>query len=233
MTDTTEKLLKEMLKNGVHFGHRPTKWNPKMAPYIYGRHSGVHVFDLNKTADALKAADEFLKQCSKEGKTVLFVGTKQQATQIVRDMAEECGMPYITHKWVPGLLTNFDTIKKRIKYLKDLKSQKLAGDFDKYTKKEGLKLEKTTKKLQDALGGVEEMNRRPDALFIVDVVRDSIAVKEAKKLNIPIVGVVDSNADPSPITYPIPGNDDAVNSIKFLVSAIGKSLGKKKVAKSA
>jgi small subunit ribosomal protein S2 len=148
-------------------------------------------------------------------------------------MAEECGMPYITHKWVPGLLTNFDTIKKRIKYLKDLKSQKLAGDFDKYTKKEGLKLEKTTKKLQDALGGVEEMNRRPDALFIVDVVRDSIAVKEAKKLNIPIVGVVDSNADPSPITYPIPGNDDAVNSIKFLVSAIGKSLGKKKVAKSA
>jgi len=231
MTDTSEKLLKDMLKNGVHFGHRPTKWNPKMAPFIHGRYSGIHVFDLNKTSKALKEACDFLEKCSKEGKTVLFVGTKQQATRIVREIAEECGMPHITQKWVPGILTNFNTIKTRIKYLKDLKAQKEAGDFDKYTKKEALKLEKTTKKLQIALGGVEEMDKKPDALFIVDVVRDNIAVQEANKLKIPIVAIVDSNADPSNITYPIPGNDDAINSIQFLTKMAGDALGKKKVAK--
>jgi small subunit ribosomal protein S2 len=230
---TSEKLLKDMLKSGVHFGHRPTKWNPKMAPFIYGRHSGVHVFDLNKTAEALQDACEFLKTLSKEGKTVLFVGTKQQATRIVEEVAVDCGMPHITHKWVPGLLTNFSTIKQRIKYLKSLKEQKKAGDFDKYTKKEALQLEKTIVKLQAALGGVEDMEKKPDALFVIDVVRDNIAVKEAKKLGIPIIAVVDSNADPSEITHPIPGNDDAINSISFLVKMAGEAMGKKKAAKAS
>ncbi|MBT7484619.1 30S ribosomal protein S2, partial [Candidatus Peregrinibacteria bacterium] len=227
----SEKLLKDMLKNAVHFGHRPSKWDPKMKSFIHGKHSGVHVFDLNQTATMLKEAQDFLKKCSNEGKTILFVSTKQKAIEIVRDTAESCGMPYITHKWVPGLLTNFGTIKKRIKHLKDLKSQELNGDFEKYTKKEALERHKTIIKLQTALGGVQEMNKKPDALFVVDVVRDQISVKEASKLGIPIVAIVDSNADPSTITYPIPGNDDAVKSITFLVEQIGAAIGPKKAPK--
>lgn len=228
MIEISEQLLRDMLRSGVHFGHRPTKWNPKMAPYIYGRHSGVHVFDLNKTAVALQKAAEFLSQQRKEGKTILFVGTKQQAARAVDEAAQYCGMPHITHKWVPGLLTNFGTIKKRIKYLKDLKVQKEAGDFDKYTKKEALELERTIKKLQEALGGVQEMEKKPDALIVADIVRDPIAVKEAKKLGIPIIAIVDSNADPTGITHPIPGNDDAVQSIQFLIGVLRDALGKKK-----
>lgn len=219
-----------MLKNAVHFGHRPTKWNPKMKSYIHGKHSGVHVFDLNKTAQALENASEFLKTLSKENKTVLFVSTKQQAVEVVEETAKACGMPHITHKWVPGLLTNFDTIKKRIKYLKDLKDQEAAGEFEKYTKKEALSLHKTIVKLQTALGGVQEMKKRPHALIVIDVVRDKIAVKEAFKLGIPIIGIVDSNADPSEITHPIPGNDDAISSITFLVNYLGEALGKKSAA---
>ena len=199
-TSISEKLLRDMLKSAVHFGHRPTKWNPKMKSYIYGKHSGVHVFDLNKTADALVKAQEFLKECRKGNKTVLFVSTKQQAMNVVEEVAQECGMPHITHKWVPGLLTNFSTIKKRIKYLKDLKDQEAKGEFEKYTKKEALNLHKTIVKLQTALGGVQEMHERPDALIVIDVVRDEISVKEASKLGIPIIGIVDSNANPAIIT---------------------------------
>jgi len=228
---SSEKTLKDMLKNAVHFGHRPSKWNPKMKSFIHGKHSGVHVFDLNQTASKLKEAQTFLKSCSKEGKVVLFVSTKQQAIEVVRDTAEECGMPYITHKWVPGLLTNFGTIKQRIKHLKDLKAQELSGEFEKYTKKEALERHKTIIKLQIALGGVQEMSKKPDAIFVVDVVRDQIAVKEAAKLGIPIIAIVDSNADPSNITYPIPGNDDAIKAITFLVKQIGAAIGPKKAPK--
>lgn len=217
-----------MLKAGVHFGHRPTKWNPKMKSFLHGKHSGVHVFDLNKTAQGLEDACEFLKKCRKEGKVVLFVGTKQQATRTVQEVAEGCGMPHITHKWVGGLLTNFSNIKKRIKYLKDLRIQEEAGDFDKYTKKEALTLRKTIAKLENALGGVSEMAKKPDALIVVDVVRDNIAVSEAKKLGIPVIAMLDSNADPSGITYPIPANDDAINSIQFVIQALGSALGKAK-----
>lgn len=223
-----EKLLKEMIKNAVHFGHKPSKWNPKMKPYLYGKHDGVHIFDLNKTATALESATEFLRQCVRDGKMVLFVSTKAQAIQIMKDTAEACGMPYITQKWVPGLLTNFATIKKRIKYLRDLKEQEASGELDKYTKKEALKMKKTIVKLQEALGGLENLTKRPDVLFLVDVVRDHIAVEEANKLNIPIVAIVDSNGDPTRITYPIPGNDDAINSLDFLVKKIGGALERRK-----
>ncbi len=219
-----------MLKNAVHFGHRPSKWNPKMSRFIHGKHSGVHVFDLNQTAQKLQEALDFLKTYSKEGKTILFVSTKQQAVEIVRDTAEGCDMPYITHKWVPGLLTNFGTIKERIKYLKTLKSQEVSGEFEKYTKKEALYRHKTIIKLQIALGGVQEMNKKPDALFVVDAVRDKIAVKEASKLGIPIVAITDSNADPDGVTYPIPGNDDAIKSITFFLTKVGEAIGKKKTA---
>lgn len=228
-----EKLLKEMLENAVHFGHRPSKWNPKMAPYIHGKHSGVHIFDLNKTAECLARACEFLKTLSRENKTILFVSTKQQAVEIVHDTAEACGMPYITHKWVPGLLTNFSTIKQRIKYLKDLKAQEASGEFEKYTKKEALYRHKTIIKLQTALGGVQEMSKKPDALFLVDVTRDHIVVNEANKLGLPIIAITDSTANPQEITYPIPGNDDAIKSITFFLNKIGEAVGKKKTVASA
>ncbi|HCW32082.1 MAG: 30S ribosomal protein S2, small subunit ribosomal protein S2 [Candidatus Peregrinibacteria bacterium GW2011_GWF2_39_17] len=228
---TGDKMLQEMLKNAVHFGHRPSKWNPKMAPYIYGKYSGVHVFDLHKTAEALEQATQFLSRCVKEGKIVLFVSTKQQAVRIVEEVAKECNMPYITHKWVPGLLTNFESIKKRINYLKSLKEQQKNGDFDKYTKKEALELGKTIEKLEAMLGGVQDIKKLPDALFVVDILREKIAVVEAKKLNIPVVGIVDSNVDPTMVTFPIPGNDDAVNSINFLVRTVGDAIkDSKKVA---
>jgi small subunit ribosomal protein S2 len=198
-----------------------------MAPYIYGKHSGVHVFDLKKTAQALEESCKFLQRLSSEGKNILFVSTKQQAVKIVEDVAKECGMPHITHKWVPGLLTNFNTIKKRIKYLQTLKEQEKAGDLDKYTKKEALGFKKTIEKLEDALGGVQDMHKLPDALIVVDVVREKISIKEANKLNIPIVAIVDSNGDPSNVTYPIPANDDAIHSIQFLIQYLGKAVGKK------
>jgi small subunit ribosomal protein S2 len=227
-SSATEKNLKEMVEKAVHFGHKPSKWNPKMKNFIHGKYSGVHVFDLNKTQAGLDAATEFLKQLKKEGKVILFVSTKEQSVQIVTDIAKKCDMPYITHRWVGGLLTNFSTIKNRIKYLKDLKEQEKNGELDKYTKKEALGLKKTITKLEATLGGVQDMDKKPDALFIVDVVRDQTAVKEAAKLNIPIVAIVDSNADPSSITYPIPGNDDAVHSIEYLVTKVGEALGMKK-----
>lgn len=227
-TADTQKLLKDMAQNAVHFGHRTAKWNPRMAKYLYGKKSGVHVFDLNKTAIALEAACEFLKKTSKEGKTILFVGTKAQAVKIVEETAKSCGMPYISHKWIAGLLTNFTTIKKRIKYLKELKEQEAKGELDKYTKKEALGIQKTIVKLESALGGVQDMEKRPDVVLVMDVVRDHIAVEEAAKLGIPIVAVVDSNANPKNITFPIPGNDDALNSITFLIEHMADAIGKKK-----
>lgn len=220
----SESLLREMLKCGVHFGHKPAKWNPKMAPFIHGKHSGVHVFDLNQTAYALKAACDFLEDLTKQGKTVLFVGTKQQATRIVDEVAKAKKMPHITHKWVAGLLTNFSSIKKRIKYLSDLKERDRMGDFDKYTKKEALSLRKTITKLENALGGVSEMNKLPDALIVVDVVREKIAIREARKINIPVIALVDSNGNPEGINFPIPANDDAVSSIQFMVETLGNAI---------
>lgn len=223
-----DKILKDMIQNAVHFGHKTAKWNPKMKPYLYGKRQGVHIFDLHKTAEGLEKACEFLKKSAQEGKTILFVGTKPQATQILEETAEACGMPYITRKWIPGLLTNFSTIKKRIKYLKDLKDQEAKGELSKYTKKEVVGIQKTIAKLQAALGGVQEMDKKPDVVLVVDVVRDHIAVEEAAKLRIPIVAIVDSNANPQNITYPVPGNDDAMAAIHLLVGYFAQAIGKKK-----
>jgi len=224
---TTEKELKEMLKNAVHFGHATRKWDPKMKPYIYGEKQGIHVFDLNKTAKALAAALKFLKASAKEGKTIMFVSTKQQATEIVKTAAKECRCPYVTQKWVPGLFTNFKTIKQRIKYLKKLKDEKATGEFEKYTKKEVVKLEKTINKLETALGGVQNLNKTPDILIVMDVHRDQIAVKEAQRKGVKIVGITDSNADPTGIDYPIPANDDAVKSLTYLIAKFKEALTSK------
>lgn len=212
--------LKEMLSAAVHFGHQNYKWNPKMKPYLYGVREGVHIFDLQKTFSKLNEALSFLQKNVDEGKTILFVSTKQQGSSMVRDTAKKCGMPYVTHKWIGGLLTNFSTVKKRIKHFLDLLDKQESGEFEKYTKKEQSKFIKEIDKLQTAFGGLKTMKKLPDVLFVVDCVRDNIAVKEAVKLKIPIVAITDSNADPDEIDYPIPGNDDAIKSIKYFLGKV-------------
>lgn len=213
-----------MLANAVHFGHRSSKWNPKMASYLHGRRNGVHIFDLNKTYQGLTAATEFLEAACAQGKTVLFVSTKQQATSIIKEEAERSGMPYVTKKWIPGILTNFKTIRARVRYMLKLKEEQESGEFEKYTKKEASEFGKTIQKLEDALGGVAQLERTPDIVFVLDVCRDKIAVKEANKIGATVVAVVDSNASPEGIDYIIPANDDALKSIRYLMSAIGDAV---------
>ena len=218
--DMSQAELKEMLAAAVHFGHQTRKWNPKMKPYLYGVREGIHIFDLQKTFDNLQNALSFLQKSIEEGKNVLFVSTKQQASTIVESVAKKCNMPYVTHKWIGGLLTNYSTVKKRIKYFISLIEQQESGEFEKYTKKEASKLKKELEKLGTAFGGLKSMNKPPQVLFVVDCVRDNIAVKEAKKLKIPVIAITDTNADPEEIDYPIPGNDDAVKSLKYFMGKV-------------
>lgn len=220
-----------MLASAVHFGHRTHKWDPRMKKYIYGEKDGVHVFNLEKTASMLEDAVNFLSKLVSEGKIVLFVSTKPQALSLIENTAKDCKMPYVISRWIPGFLTNFATISKRIKYLNDLKEQEEAGDFDKYTKKEASRLKKKIVKLEESLGGVQEITRKPDAVFLVDCVRDNIVVKECNKIGIPVVGIVDSNANPDEVTYPIPGNDDALKSITYVVGKVSESIQKSKKTK--
>lgn len=234
MTDIS---LKEMAKNAVHFGHSTSKWNPKMKIYLYGKRHGIHIFDLKITANYLVKALDFLSNAARANKTILFVGTKQQSHPMLRDIQKEANMPIVTDKWIPGLLTNFKTIKQRIKYFKKLKEEDASGGFDKYTKKEAMKLRKKIQDLSASLSGVEDMDETPDVLFVVDTVRDNIAVKEARRLKIPVVAITDSNADPDLVDYPIPANDDAVKSLEYILGLVkeavtskGKEINPKKTA---
>jgi len=213
-----------MLANAVHFGHKSAKWNPKMAPYLYGKRNSVHIFDLNQTYKGLMEALNFLRTAVSQGKKVLFVSTKQQSTRLIREEAEKCRMPYVTSKWIPGLLTNFKTIRSRVKYMKKLKEEEEAGEFEKYTKKEALNFHKQIHKLETALGGVADLEKPPKIVFVVDVVRDKIAVAEAKKTGATVVAIVDSNANPDGIDYVIPANDDAIKSITYLVTQISAAI---------
>lgn len=217
-------VMRDMLASAVHFGHRSSKWNPKMSSYIYTTKNGVHIFDLNKTYNGLMEATEFLRSAAMQGKIILFVSTKQQSTDLVKAEAEKCRMPYVTKKWIPGLLTNFKTIRSRVKFMQKLEEEKENGGFEKYTKKEALDFEKEIDKLENALGGVANLERMPDIVFVLDVCRDNIAVKEAQKMGIKIVALVDSNSDPDGIDYVIPGNDDAVKSIKYIVEKLSDSI---------
>jgi len=212
--------LNEMLEAAVHFGHKTQKWNPKMRRYLYGARNGIHVFDLQKTRDCLLKTVEFLKIAAASGKTILLVSTKPQASQLIVEMANATKMPYVVHKWMGGLLTNWSTMKLRIRYLKTLREQEKSGGFAKYTKKEAADLRKTIDKLESALGGVSSLERMPDIVFVADALRDRIAIKEANKMKVPVVAIVDSNADPDGIAYPIPGNDDAVKSLTYLINAV-------------
>lgn len=219
--------LKEMVQNAVHFGHPTHKWNPKMKPYLYDKRHGIHVFDLKKTAEALIVALDFLANASRAKKTILFVGTKQQSHAMLQDIKKTTQQPIVTDKWIPGLLTNFKTIRKRIDYFKQLKEDDRTGALEKYTKKEQLKLRKKIQDLSTSLSGVEDMKETPDVLFVVDTVRDIISVREARRLKIPVVAIVDSNADPDLVDYPIPANDDAMKSIKYILTLVKEALSEK------
>lgn len=226
-TKTQNEELKAMLKAAVHFGHYTNKWNPKMKKHIYTTKDGVHVFNLHDTLKGMEEAMAFLSKAAKEGKTVLLVSTKQQSTPIVRKVAEETGMPYVTNKWVPGFLTNFKTIKLRIKQLKDYKRMFEDGEIEKYTKKERTKIKKEMEKLELVLGGVQDITKKPDVLFVVDTVRDNTAVVEANKTGVPVVAIVDTNSDPDQVDFAIPGNDDAIKSITYFMDKVSKALQSK------
>lgn len=219
-----QTVIKEMLDNAVHFGHKTQKWNPKMRKYLFGARNGVHIFDLEKTELALDKAIDFLRNAAASGKTILFVSTKPQAAQLMKEAAEAVKMPFVVHKWMGGLLTNFTTMKQRIRYYKTLKEQEKTGGFEKYTKKEAVVLRKEIEKLDAALGGVIDVERLPDVIFLADAVRDRIVVREANKVKIPVVAIADSNANPDGIAYPIPGNDDAVKSLTYLIHKVKSAI---------
>jgi small subunit ribosomal protein S2 len=216
--------VKDLLEAGVHFGHQTKRWNPKMKPFIFGERNGIYIIDLGKTAKLFKEAEQFVSQLAAAGRTVLFVGTKRQAQDAVSEDAQRCGMFYINERWLGGLLTNFTTIQKSLARLRDLEAMVTDGRYDSLSKKEIAKLEKEKKKLQKNLEGIRHMSSLPDALFVVDTKHEQIAVDEARKLKIPIIGVVDTNCDPAQVDYVIPGNDDALRAIRLFASRIADAI---------
>jgi small subunit ribosomal protein S2 len=216
--------LQQLLMSGAHFGHLTRRWNPKMKPFIFMERSGIYIIDLNKTLNNLIIACDAISKVIESGEKVLFLGTKKQARDIVRVEAERCQMPYVTERWLGGMLTNFSTIKKSIKTLKNLEKMAVDGSYDSFTKKEILQIERRKEKLEKSLGGIKDMNRLPGGVFVVDTKKEAIAVAEAKKLNVPIFGMLDTNCDPDPIDYPIPANDDAFKSISMIVHTIADSI---------
>jgi len=216
--------INDLLEAGVHFGHQTKRWNPKMKPYIYGSRNGISIFDLTKTMPLLGAACEFLRDTAARNGKILFVGSKRQAQEIIREAAERTGMSYMCDRWLGGTLTNNKVILRRVEYLRDLKQKLAAGDFEKLTKKEQSHLRREMEKLQRTLGGILNLNGLPDVMVVVDVQHENIAVREANRLNIPVVAIVDSNCSPEGITKMVPGNDDALRSIKVLVEAFASGI---------
>ena len=216
--------MKELLEAGVHFGHQTKRWNPKMKEYIFGERNGIYIIDLQKTLKLFKDASKFVTDLCASGKTILFVGTKRQAQDAVAEEATRAGMPYINNRWLGGLLTNWVTVQKSVKRLQELDEMATDGRYDLLTKKEVIKLERERKHLQANLAGIKNMKRLPDALFIMDSNNEAIAVKEARKLGIPVVAVVDTNCDPTVVDYVIPGNDDALRAIRLFTSKISDSV---------
>ena len=216
--------MRTMLENGVHFGHQTRKWNPKMRPYIYTAKNNIYIIDLNKTQEQLDKAYDAIKKITEDGGKILFVGTKKQAQTIVLEEAIRSGSFYVNHRWLGGTLTNFRTIQKAIKKLVDSEEMEESGTITRYTKKEQALLLKQKDKLENFLGGIKDMKKLPDALFVVDPLEEHNAVEEARKLNIPVFALIDTNADPTKVTYPIPANDDAARSIKLMVSLIADAI---------
>jgi small subunit ribosomal protein S2 len=216
--------MKSLLEAGVHFGHRTRRWHPRMQPFIFTQRNGIHIIDLQQTMARLEEAYNAVRDAVTEGGTVLFVGTKKQAQETVQQEAERCGMPYVNQRWLGGTLTNFRTIRQRADYLINLEGQQARGELDLLPKKEALLLQRELAKLQQRLGGIKDMRRLPRLLFVVDTRRESIAVKEAQSLGIPIVAMVDTNCDPDPIACIIPANDDAIRAVKLVVSRMADAV---------
>ncbi len=216
--------MKQLLEAGVHFGHQTRRWDPKMAEYIFQARNGIHIIDLQKTSKKLDEAYAFLKEQVEEGKTVLFVGTKKQAQECVKEAALKCGMYYVDQRWLGGMLTNFGTIQRRIQRLKDLETMEQDGTFEVLPKKEVILLKKEMEKLEKNLGGIKEMDKLPGVIFLVDPKKERIAILEAKKLNIPVIGLVDTNCNPEELDYAIPGNDDAIRAVKLITDVMANAV---------
>jgi small subunit ribosomal protein S2 len=231
---TTEVDIKQLLEAGAHFGHKTERWHPKMAPYIHSKRGGTHIIDLTKTVAGLEVALPFLTKTASEGKQILLVGTKRQAQDIVRKAAEDTGMPFVTERWLGGMLTNWTTIGGRVKHLQDLENRMASGELaNKYNKLEVQRFQEEIDQMNVLYGGVKELNKKPGAVFVVDILHDVNAVREAKKLGVPIVAIVETNVDPTLVTYPIPANDDAIKTIQLIMDYVqqaietGKASGKK------
>ena len=216
--------MKQLLEAGVHFGLQTRRWDPRMAEYIFQARNGIHIIDLQKASKKIDEAYEFIKEQVEEGKTVLFVGTKKQAQECMKEAALKCGMYYVDQRWLGGMLTNFDTIRSRVQRLKDLEAMEQDGTFDVLPKKEVIILKKEMEKLEKNLGGIKEMTELPGVIFLVDPKKERIAVLEAKKLGIPTVGIVDTNCNPEDLDYPIPGNDDAIRAVKLIADVMANAV---------
>ncbi len=216
--------MKQLLESGVHFGHQTRRWNPKMRPYIFTERNGIYIVDLQQTVKMVEVAYNFVRDLAMEGKEVLFVGTKKQAQETVKKEAERCGMPYVNQRWLGGMLTNFQTINRRVKRLEELEKLEADGMFEVLPKKEVIQLEKEKERLNRFLGGIRNMKRLPSAVYVVDPRKESIAVAEANKLGIPVVAIVDTNCDPDVIDFIIPGNDDAIRAVKLLTGVIAEAV---------
>ncbi len=216
--------MKQLLEAGVHFGHQTRRWNPKMGEYIFTERNGIYIIDLQKTVKKIEEAYKFIREISEQGGEVLFVGTKKQAQDSIKEEAIRCGMPFVNARWLGGMMTNFNTIKTRIKRLEQLKKMKEDGTFELLPKKEVAKLELEIEKLEKFMGGITEMKKQPAALFIVDPRKEKIAVAEARKLGIPIVAIVDTNCDPDEVDYVIPGNDDAIRAVRLIAGAMADAI---------
>jgi small subunit ribosomal protein S2 len=219
-----EPEVKDLLQAGLHFGHQTRRWNPRMRPFIHGEHDGIHIIDLLQTEHLLAEARRFAAEVAGRGGTVLFVGTKKQARDSIKEWADRCGMPFVNQRWLGGLLTNFDTMSKRIDRLHELRELADNGQLDLLPTKERMAREAELEKLEYNLGGVRDMKRLPDAVFVIDLKTEEIAVAEAKRLRLPIIGLVDSNVDPVPVDFPVPGNDDAIRSCSLVISTIGEAV---------
>ena len=216
--------MRQMLEAGVHFGHQTRYWNPQMAPYIFGDRSKIHIINLEKTLPMFNDALNFVGSVAAKRKNILFVGTKRAASKVIKEEAIRCGMPFVNHRWLGGMLTNFKTVKQSIKRLKELEAMETAGHFERLNKKEVLMLGRELEKLEKSLGGIKDMRGMPDAIFVVDVGHENIAVKEANKLGIPVIGIVDTNNSPKDVDYVIPGNDDAIRSVKLYVQVVADAI---------
>jgi small subunit ribosomal protein S2 len=216
--------MRQMLEAGVHFGHQTRRWNPKMKQFIFGERNGIHIINLDQTLERIETAYEFVRDLVANGGTILFVGTKKQAQDPIRSYAEKCGMYYVNERWLGGMLTNFETISKRVGKMQEYERMKVSGEFEAMPKKEALLLTRELDKLQKNLSGISNLARRPDAIFVLDTMKEHIAVTEANKLKIPVIAVVDSNVDPSLIQYPIPGNDDAIRANDLLTRVIAEAV---------